>query len=492
MAVTRTSARARIRLVRRSHLRSGAVLAAAGLGVAVTAAAEWTFEPAAELRTVATDNVQLQGDGEEQSDLVGVLNPSFSLRREDDTLNIGLDYSLEAVGYLETDGANQIFQQINGGLDASLLGDHLLINLGGALFQQVADPSNPFINNNVAVTGNRTDTVNLDGTVTWQQSFGDFADFSVSHSESRFDFDLPQLIDTDASSSNFRLANPESGQGITWSLTGSLDRIEFSNDIPEAEFSTLLAEVGYWATPNLRAFVNSGVESDFLEHRSEIDYDTFIWTAGFDWSVADRDQLTVSYGRRVFGGNFNFSWLHRLGEKLEVSVDYQESPSTNPQSARLQIRSFADRESLEALSNLVGLDRPSSADSFVRRRLTAGIRADGNRLDFGVSAYYERRTDRVNPLGLELDVDDEEAEGGRAYVRWDVGVRTQLNADINWEQAQFLGAGEVERFTTALGVDYSLGSNTDITFEYRYFDGGSPTQGFIENRLTLTLGRRFQ
>ncbi|MEO0973659.1 MAG: TIGR03016 family PEP-CTERM system-associated outer membrane protein, partial [Pseudomonadota bacterium] len=424
------------------------------------AGAQWTFVPAAELRAVYSDNINLQPDGEETADLVGVLTPGFSLQREDDAFTLGLDYSLQAVGYLDSDDANQIFQQIDGRLNAELLEDHLFVNASGALFQQVADPENPFIQNNVVQTGNRTDTIAADLGVTWLQSFGDFAALELSHSESILEFDLPQLIDSQISSTRGRLSSPQTGEGLTWSLSANLDRVEFNDPFPEAEFSTALAEIGYWVGTNLRVFVNGGVESDYLEHRNRIEYDTPIWTAGLDWQVAERDQLTLSFGERVFGTNLNFNWVHRLGEKLELRVAYTELPSTNPQSARNQVQALEellDLESLDGLEGLVGLNQPGTADSFVRRRASAGINANGNRLSFGFNAFREERTDRVNAFGVPVDADDEESFGGFVFARWSAGVKTQIEANARWEQAEFLTGVETDRLTLTLALDYTLG-----------------------------------
>ncbi len=469
-----------------------ALLFAVGIGASFAASAQWTFTPEVELRAVYTDNVSLAAEGEEESDLVGVLTPGFELQREDDTLAVDLDYRLQAIGYLDSGDFNQIFQQINAELNSALVDDRLFIDVSSALYQQVADPENPFIQNNIAQTGNRTDTLDLELGATWRQTIGNSVDFEVGHTQGRLQFDLPQLIDTDIASTRISFASPQRGEGITWSLRGNLDRIEYSRSIPEAEFSSFLGEVGYWVGENLRVFANGGVESDYLEHRSEIEYDTPIWTVGFDYRVADRDQLTVSYGQRVFGSNFNLNWLHTLGEKIEVRVDYTEVPSTNAQNARNQIQALQGLASLDGLEELVGLDRPSNADSFVRRRLTAGFQANGNQVTFGLNGFYEERTDRVNPFGMPVTGGDEDAVGGTFFVRWDVGARTRINGNLRVEQATFFTGVEADRLSGLLAVNYDLGSRTDLALEYQYFDGGSDTLDFKENRIALVVGRRFE
>ncbi|MEM9386299.1 MAG: TIGR03016 family PEP-CTERM system-associated outer membrane protein [Pseudomonadota bacterium] len=463
-----------------------------GMVAALPVLAQWEFVPAAELRTIGSDNLQLQGGEERQSDLIGVINPSFSLSREDDTVDVDLNYSLEAVGYLQADDVNQIFQQIDAGLEARLLGDHLLLGVGGDLFQQVVDPENPFINNNVAVTGNRTDALGLNASATWRQSVGGVADLQISHAQTRLDFDRPELFDSDIASSNLRLASRQSEQGITWAASANLDRVEFGNGLSEAEFSVIQLELGYWVTSGFRVFATSGVESDFLEHRSEIEYDTFIWSAGIDWQVAERDQLTLSYGQRAFGDNLRASWSHQLGEKLRFNIDYSETPSTNPQASRLQLQQLGLFIDNELPGDQVGLDRPGSADSFVRRRLSTGISANGNRLGLSLTGYFERRTDRVNGFGVPVvGVEDEESRGVRANARWDVGVKTGITVGANWELADFVGTGEVERLTLFSTLSYSLGTRTNLSLEYRRFDGDGQAQEFVENRLTFIIGRRF-
>jgi uncharacterized protein (PEP-CTERM system associated) len=135
-------------------------------------AAEFSFVPKAAVTTVYSDNITFAQEDEETQDFAGVIAPGFELRRDDQRLSAALDYTLQAVGYLETDDANQIFHQVDAALNAALVPDHLFVDVSGLLFQQVGDPESPIIQNPITRTGNRTNTWQSEIGVTWLQSLG--------------------------------------------------------------------------------------------------------------------------------------------------------------------------------------------------------------------------------------------------------------------------------------------------------------------------------
>lgn len=490
-AVTDPHARGHRRPLRRARRAALLPLATAATSMPVALAADLSVVPTLSVETVYSDNITLAPADEKEGAVVGIARPGLRVNRDDDTLALALNYDLQAVGYLDQGDANEIFQQIDSRLNAALLQDRVFVEVNGNLFQQVADPTNPFIQNNITRTGNRTDTLQLGAGVTWRESLGNAAELIASHRQGRLEFDQEGLIDSATASSQVTLSSrQEVNQGFTWSFTGNLDRIDFlRSDFPATKFSTLLGEVGYWVTPTLRTFVSGGVESDYLAHRSTIVYDTPIWIVGMQFAGA-RDQISISYGQRVFGDTVNASWVHQLSEKLDLRVTYIELPSTNPQAA-LNQRGFANLVSLLGLEDLVGLDRPGNADSFVQRRLTGGFNATGNRLRLRANAFYERRDDRVNLLGQPVD-GDEYAVGGTFQVSWDAGSNTTITGTVRYEQANFLLGAETERFDGGISMRYALGTRTDLTLDLRRFQGDSNAFDFTENRVGLVARRRFE
>ncbi len=477
---------------RAAGLRSRRLGAACGvlagsLTATLGSAAEWTFVPVVEVNALYTDNVTLAPSGAESDDFVGVLSPGFELAGESERLSVGLDYTLQAVGFAQTDGANRAFQIIDSELNAELLQDHVFVNLSGDLFQQVSDPTNPFIQNNITRTANRTDTVDTRAQIIWREQVGQAAETEVSYSYGRLDFEDEGLFDAELDRAQAVIASPASrGSGFTWALRANLDRVEYGRGIPEAEFSTIVAELGVFLSDSVRTFVTGGVESDWLTHRDRIEYDTGIWSVGVDWRVGDRDQLTASYGERVFGSNFNFNWVHRFRERVSVNVGYTETPSTNALGARLLRGGQLD------FTGQTGLDSPANINAFVLRRFSGGINLSGNRLQVGLLGFTERRDDQVGGDGVLLPGVTGKSVGASLNATLDLGARSSLRGGARWEDAEFDNGLDVERLSFDASLRYELGSRTDVALEYQRFDGRSPALDFIENRIGIRIGRRFE
>jgi hypothetical protein len=477
---------------------AGAARAAATLlavaGVVVPAHAQWSLVPRIEAEVIASDNVTLQPEDEAQADFVGVASPGFNLLRDDDRLRLALDYTLQAVGYAELSDGNEVFHQFDGQLATELVQDFLFVDLRSALYQQVVDPEIPFIPNNIVQTGNRANTWFNEINSSIRHDFSDFADLEASYSYGRQDFPDGDLIGTRYQQAAFALTSPAINQGVTWATRANYDRIEYSVPIPPAEFASLNGELGYWVGETVRVFATLGAESDFIAHPDRIEFDVLTWSVGTDWRVAERDQLTVTYGRRVFGNTFNASWQHQLTDTIALDIRYREQPSTNA----LQARAIRFDPPLEGGTeppeggSEVGLDRPGNTDVFVAKRFSAGLRLTGNRTTITLRGFSERRTDRVNTAGEAPVERDESSVGVAASWRWNAGVRTSLGLSAFAERARFASGTDTDRLNLNADARYDLSERTQLMVRLQRFQGETQIEELIENRIRLTFTRRFE
>jgi uncharacterized protein (PEP-CTERM system associated) len=468
---------------------AGLTVVALGVSSLLPAQAQWSLDPRAKARVLASDNIGFVSEAQAQSDIVSVIAPGFDLEHESDRFNVDLDYTLQAILYQEADDANEIFHQFSGHVDSEVVRDHLFLTADAGYFQQVADPEQPFIQNNIALNGNRTDTWRTDLGALWVQNIGDAAALSVSANTGVLDFEDDGLLSSRYTGGRFELASPERGGGVTWALRGDIDRIEYDDPVPEAEFSTLTAELGYWVGNNVRTFATGGVESDFLAHRDRIEYDVNTWSVGFDWNVADRDQLTATYGNRVFGRTFNFRWDHKLRDSFRFNITYTEQPSTNALLARRQPL-VPGPGSVVDFRDDVGLDRPSDFDVFVAKRLSGGVTIIGNKVRASIQGFTEDRSDRIGADGERIE-QDEQAYGARGTFRFEAGVHTTLLARASWEESEFVSGVKTERITMSAELRYQLGRRTDLSLEVQRFEGRNNADEFIENRVGIAIDRRF-
>ena len=104
------------------RLHRGALLVSVCLVFAGAAqAADWRLTPRFSAQETFSDNIDLDPDGEENSDFVTSLNGGLSLRGTGRRLNVSLDYNLQALRYKNSTEEDGINHQLQALADAELL-----------------------------------------------------------------------------------------------------------------------------------------------------------------------------------------------------------------------------------------------------------------------------------------------------------------------------------------------------------------------------------
>jgi uncharacterized protein (PEP-CTERM system associated) len=95
----------------------------------------------------------LAPSGEEDSDLITVITPGFSLRRESARLKLDLDYRAAALTFVEDDDANSINHGLNGKMNAELHEELLFLDASARMSQAIVDARAPQSLNGITGAG---------------------------------------------------------------------------------------------------------------------------------------------------------------------------------------------------------------------------------------------------------------------------------------------------------------------------------------------------
>jgi uncharacterized protein (PEP-CTERM system associated) len=124
MASTASSSRARVFLL-------------TCLVATTTWGADWKFASKMTLSERYSDNVNLSGNGLEQSDWITEITPGFTLRRDGARLKANVDYSLQGLLYANGSASNKVSNNLNGRVNAELTPDWFYLDATARMSQQI-------------------------------------------------------------------------------------------------------------------------------------------------------------------------------------------------------------------------------------------------------------------------------------------------------------------------------------------------------------------
>jgi hypothetical protein len=272
-----------------------------------------------------TDNVLLAPPGEESDDIIGLVQPGIRILSSGQRYDLQLDYRLQAVFYNDQSDSDSSFSIGRARLTGELLPERLLITGVAGISQTVIDPQQVVPANNLPITANRQDQVELRVTPEWRQNLGN-ADLRLAYTAGKLAFESDTLQDVDFSEFDNSLTGPDRERGLTWALKHFYGAYDYSTvEIKRQTVDLFLfAEVGNGWAP----FLSVGVESDFAEPtKSDLDY--FTWSVGLRRST-EFTRAEVSFGDRSFGSNVNVLLERQIGARDGdyIRATYSEAPRT--------------------------------------------------------------------------------------------------------------------------------------------------------------------
>jgi len=381
---------------------------------AVAHSAPWEFGVDIDLGVIYTDNIFLDQDGLEESEIVYTIVPEFYLTSDGDRIDADIRYRPEAYFYQTYSDADTVFHVVDATMTSALVREKLFLFLSASNFQSIIVPEMELPTGNVPITSNRVDARILEARPYWQQRIGS-ADFllEADYTDIRYDDDLFQ--NSTIKRGKFELDNIERQQGLAWGVSYDHALVEYESSLPW-EYQRAALEIGYWINVNFRIFTVGGAETD-LEKVLEPNLDAEFWEAGFQYTPSQRLNLEAAWGDRYHGSSFRLNFDYTLRRGL-MALSYYEEPTTRAQLPPGQ-RPINDKDNLDGI-----LDRPGRSDQFLRRRLDLVTIIKLVKSELSLRVFGERREQRTSADGMPLA--DEDYVGAALRWRWNLGVKTAL------------------------------------------------------------------
>ena len=467
------------------------VLCAALLCAAPVASAQWEITPSIYVSALYTDNIGFRSglflfdDASGQTDDISYqISPRLGVRHEGPRWNLNSSYQYQNRRFLEFDGNNQEFHNLNLTSNHILVRDRLGVDFLANIQQQVIDRQLGIGGTTANRIGNLTDFGNYSVQPYFNFDLGSSTTGRISYRYGINEFDAPALVD----SKNGQLVGTIGTQfGSRWSLGGTYtdSSIEFDTG-REVSLARIAVDLGYQLTPRTRLVLQGGEDSNDLGSNSLFgDVQGSFWMAGVVGSLGTSTNYEVRVGEQFFGDSLLFN-VERTRGRLSLNLSYVEQASTfgggaiNPQAL------------LSLASNVGGIDLPNATqDVFVSNRLTVGVTYTQTRSSISLSVFNDDR----EFLSGEDDLERDDSGGGAQLTfNWEMSPDTRLTITGLYQQFTIRRTqDEPEDLRVQATWRRTLfeGAFTDIRLIHNQRQSNIPSQDFEENTVQIGFGYEF-
>lgn len=488
----------------RCRLGSGVLVALAVMSWSGVSGANWEVTPRISVSVEATDNVTLAPRGEEESDLIGTLNPGISFRHEGPRSDTRIGYQLNARVHADETREDRITHSLRASNDLEIVREAFFLETRATRTEQATSLLAP------GGLGGSTPRDNLQETTRYSISpvlrtrYGSFA-----NQELRYTFDEIRNHRSDRSDSQGQRVDYTLDSGAAfnrpfWQLSASYQEERF-DDGPTGEFGEVGATAGYRFGRSLRVFGTAGQEfNDFATTRREDD-DTF-WEVGVGWAPTRLTSIEARYGERFFGENRSLSVNHR-SRRATYRLSYSEGISSTrrrggsdflglAEQLGLTVEELFDQFTLDEVNQLLsdrGFDEALTEGFFLTRNWRGSWAYDTGRSRFGVNVFHTRRSSETR-TGTGLFEDNNQRTGINASWQWEYSPRTTTELRTGFTEVEFQGDERKDEQTfIRASMSRSLGQDTSVRLSYRYQrrDSDEAANEYQENSVIGTLTRTF-
>lgn len=510
-----------------AYAASGTLLLG-GLFPSVAVAQDWVFTPRLSVSEIYTDNVDLEPSGEEDSDLITVITPGFTLRRESSRLKLDLDYQAQTIVSVEDSDTNRVNHGLNGKMNAELQEDLLFLDASARMSQAIVDARAPQSLDGISGGRNLTDVQAYSVSPYLLHDFANFFDGMLRYGHERV------YTDNVLATSETDFVTGALNSGPRFGLLGwNLDYLKSREDRgarDRLDRESIRASAAYQLHPKLSLLAEGGREdNDFGSTR--IAQNGSYWAAGATWTPNRYLSLTALEGDRFKSGTVRLT----PSQRTSLMVTYREREvGLNPGSVWTgafehrtrrsvwQMRYFEDTQTTQralfdalafgnAIQDAVGsgdfiltpdgvvVDVDPAAflslrdEVFERKRGQASVSYRTGKSIFALSAFTEQR-DFLESDVANSGLDTERTRGGSAHWRWQFSGLSHTNIQTGWRRTDFSSDGrEDDRWYVDTLLARQLSRNATGSVGYRFTRNDS-TQGaaeYSENRIIARLDIEF-
>lgn len=269
----------------------------------------WSISPRIGLSMTATDNVNVSGNANSQSDLITEISPGIRIEARTARLRGHLDYSLRGQFYADTSSENRHQNDLNAFATLEAVDDWFFVDVSGNISQQAISAFGPQSPSNSSINSNSTETSSYRLSPYIRGRISSLADYVVRYNASATRADATNASDVDVSQWIAQLRGGTPFQSLKWTIDGNRQTTDYAlGRETDSDLVRFLAT--YLITPQFSISGSAGWESNNYASIDDESQNTHGY--GFDWNPTTRTQISGFKERRFFGDGHRFSFSHRF------------------------------------------------------------------------------------------------------------------------------------------------------------------------------------
>lgn len=280
---------------------------APGLASAQASSRSWSIRPRLSMTMTATDNAQVGGNTNGESDLITELAPGIRIEARTARLRGYFDYSLRGQHYLDN-SYSRTQNALNAFGTFEAIDDWLFIDVSGNISQQSISAFGTQSNDSLQ-NSNSTETATYRLSPYIRGKLGNTVDYQLRYNASTTRADASNASDIDIGQWVGRLGGSTPFRNLQWSVDANRQTTEYSNG-RQTDADLIRAMATYAITPQFRISASGGWESNNYASLDKESRSTYGY--GFDWNPTPRTQFSAFKESRFFGDGHRFSFNHRF------------------------------------------------------------------------------------------------------------------------------------------------------------------------------------
>jgi len=447
--------------------------------------------------SIYSNNVTLAPDNLSKTQWVNALVPRVYLTHVAPRYEIDVDYRLEALFYPGESDLNGVYSDLWAGGNFGLVKDELFLDGFGRITQVNVDPERQNSNNNLYVTGNRTDAVAVWGGPRWQRYLFNDSEIDTSYYVGRIEYDDDTIQGVDTQDAQLSINSTIlSTSRFSYDLFWRYRNYDYDDTGP-VKFQKAQLELGYFFNPYFQVAGLVGSESNLGTNDGKLDEP--FWEVGFR-SWFRQDFIEAFYGERFYGPTYRFTWRREMRDST-IRVTYRETQDTDEGAALGDLGTDFDAginpNQDSTLTPATGIDRPGTGARSVNKVGRADFRRSLYRTDLRLSALWRDREEiaSLTVPGMQTTTEDQSI-GAEFQMSWDLGVRTVTSLIGGWTQRKFDtnqedSGNDSDNYRLDARVDYRLGMLTDLYLQVGYQTQESTNLSYDELHAGVGFRRYF-
>jgi uncharacterized protein (PEP-CTERM system associated) len=222
------------------------------------------------------------------------------------------DYSVSGLALGGSSSDNDLRHQLNSGLSAELIEDHLFVDAAASIARRLISPFGLQTSDSRLPNSNQTDFRSLSLSPVLRGSIGGRVDYAARVTYATAD-GSGDAFDSTTLGASLSLSGGTGFRALSWTLVASHDDVDLGPG-RQFVFDQLRGQVNFAVTPELQVSAIGGHEANDLRTVDKQGYNNVGWA--IDWRPSVRTKVFAERERRYFGVGHKVLMEHRTARTI--------------------------------------------------------------------------------------------------------------------------------------------------------------------------------